>query len=96
MYGKTVKNKHSSYQLVRAIEVPKKNFLHFYIFASIWVPFLLVQAIRVSYQLFFPSQAPLRELVSQAVGRPLNWMHTLWIRSSLGWIRLPATALGSS
>ena len=41
-------------------------------------------------------RAPLREIVSQAVGRPLYWMYTLWIRFSLGWIRLPGTYLRSS
>ena len=51
-YGKTAKNKTSSYLVVRAIEIPKKNFLHFYIFASILTTFLLYQAFQVNWNIF--------------------------------------------
>ena len=43
-YGKTLRND-SSHYLIRFIEVPKSYFLHFYIFATVFISFLLYRCV---------------------------------------------------
>ena len=53
-YGKTARSG-SSNILVRSIELPKSYFLHFYIFASLYIPFLLYLCVDVY---IFRNEAP--------------------------------------